>query len=92
MGGVNLQATLAAANPPRELSLGPHHPITCTGPLTFDELGRLGCDHAQVDADDYRTRGCVDQSIAMLLIELLEERENGCSSLPKPKTSASMQD
>lgn len=74
---VNLQATLAAANVPTDPPPLPHHPIMCRDErLWLDETGRLGCEHAHVPAGDPRTRGCIDQSIAILLIELLVEKES----------------
>lgn len=74
---VNLQATLSAGNPPGDPPPLPHHPLTCASTLWLDEDGRMGCDHVQVPADDRRTRGAIDQSIAILLIELLREKEDG---------------
>ena len=74
---MNLQSTLAAGNPPSSMTTDiPHHPISCREDhIWLDETGRMGCEHAQVPAGDRRTQGCVDQSIAILLIELLAERE-----------------
>ena len=71
-GGINLQATLSAssATSTPEGAPSPHHPITCTGKLTFDEDGTFGCEHAVVPAGDLRTQYCIDHSIALLLIEL----------------------
>ncbi len=74
---VNLQATLAAANPSTELPPNVvHHPISCRNDLLWlADDGTLGCEHAQVPADDLRTRGCIDQSVAILLLELAVEKE-----------------
>lgn len=73
---VNLQATLSAGNPPTDPPPVPHHPIVCReSTLWLDEDGRMGCDHTQVGPDDRRTRGCIDQSIAILILELMAERE-----------------
>jgi hypothetical protein len=74
---VNLQATLSAANPPTDLPPDvPHHPVTCREELLWlEEDGRMGCQHGHVPPGDPRTQGCVDQSIAILLIELAVERE-----------------
>jgi len=74
---INLQTMLAGANPPGDPPPLPHHPISCREELLWlEEDGRMGCGHAQVPADDRRTRGCIDQSISILLIELLRERED----------------
>ena len=75
---VNLQATLAAANPSTDPPPVPHHPISCRDELLWlEEDGRMGCEHAQVPASDARTKYCIDHSISILLIELLREREDG---------------
>jgi hypothetical protein len=67
---VDLQATLAAANPQTDPAPVPHHPLACReGRLWLDDDGRMGCEHAQVPADDRRTRGCIDHSVAILLLE-----------------------
>lgn len=71
-GGINLQATLSASSatsPPEHAAL-PHHPITCTGDLRYDDDGTFGCEHAAVPPGDVRTQFCIDHSIALLLIEL----------------------
>lgn len=71
-GGINLQATLSASSAtstPEGAPL-PHHPITCTGVLHFEEDGTFGCDHVAVPPGDVRTQYCIDHSIALLLIEL----------------------
>lgn len=74
---INLQSTLAASNPPTDLPPAPHHPISCRDELLWlEEDGRMGCEHAQVPADDLRTKYCIDQSIAILLLELAVEKEN----------------
>jgi len=73
---INLRSALAAANPPTDPAPTPHHPIMCREELLWlDEDGRMGCVHVQVPADDPRTRGCIDQSVAILLLELLAEKE-----------------
>jgi hypothetical protein len=74
---INLQTTLAGANPPTDPPPTPHHPLTCKDELLWlDDDGRMGCEHTQVPADDRRTRGAIDQSVAILLLELLRERED----------------
>jgi hypothetical protein len=52
----------------------PHHPVTCSDNLRYDDDGVLMCDHAAVPADDRRTRFCLHYSVSLLLIELLDER------------------
>ncbi len=71
-GSINLQATLSASSamsPPEGISI-PHHPITCTSPLHYEDDGTFGCEHATVPPGDVRTQFCIDHSIALLLIEL----------------------
>lgn len=69
-GKINLQATLSvsSAGAPAE-PVVPHHPITCTSTLELHEDGRLACEHAEVPADDQRTRHCLQHSVAILIIE-----------------------
>lgn len=71
VGGINLQATLSAGSaetgPNPTL---PHHPITCQGSLALEEDGVMSCDHAKTLPRDIRTQHCVNQSVAILLIEL----------------------
>jgi hypothetical protein len=72
---INLQATLAASSS----GLGdptPHHPISCTSDLCFHDDNTLACEHTQAPAGDPRTQACLDHSIAVLLIEVLKEKEN----------------
>lgn len=74
---INLQSTLAAASSGLGDPLTPHAPITCTSKLYLHEDGALECEHGRVPADDPRTQACLDHSIAILLVELLAQRE-GC--------------
>jgi hypothetical protein len=67
------QAILAQSTGTGEQPM-PHHPICCTGErLYLLEDGRLGCEHVEVPADDERTAACLNQSMAVLLIELLSQ-------------------
>lgn len=75
-GSFNLQSTLSAASSGLGAPVVPHHPSTCTSVLFFHEDGTFECEHARVPAGDPRTQACVDHSIALLLIELLRQREN----------------
>lgn len=77
-GTVNLQATLSASSActPEE-PIMPHHPITCTGPLRFNEDGTLECEHARTEPGDERTAHCIDHSIALLLIEIAVAKLGG---------------
>jgi hypothetical protein len=70
--GVNLQATLAAASAGANASetVLPHHPITCSSALRLEADGQFACAHATAPAGDERTQFCIDDSVAMLLIEL----------------------
>jgi hypothetical protein len=74
-GVVDLQATLAASSAVGSWDpfILPHHPITCTGALTYREDGSFCCEHSAAPPGDVRTRLCVDHSIALLLIELSKE-------------------
>lgn len=74
-GSLNLQASLAMGS----AMTGPyakHHPITCTSKLAFHDDGRFECEHGEVPPGDRRTQSCLDHSIAILLIELLREKED----------------
>jgi hypothetical protein len=71
----DLQATLAVSSAMAEAPPSPHHPITCTSGLRFYDDNSLACEHAQAPPGDRRTQACIDHSIAMLLIEVLRQRE-----------------
>lgn len=76
-GAINLQATLSASSAMTDPSPpAPHHPITCTTNLRFDEDGTFSCEHASVPPDDLRTRHCIDHSVALLLIETAVQKFN----------------
>ena len=75
MGGnalVNLQATISAATAgtPEHEAVIPHHPITCTAGLFYDEEGELYCDHAKAPKGNKRTQSALNHSMAILLLEL----------------------
>lgn len=71
-GTVQLQATLAASSAcGADSEVRPHHPIVCSGELTFHADGTFACEHAVAPADDPRTRFCLDHSVAILLLEQL---------------------
>ena len=74
-GDLNLQATLSlsSATGPDDASVRPHHPITCASSLRYEEDGTFACNHASVPPGDARTQSCVDHTIALLLIELVQE-------------------
>ena len=74
---INLKATLSSSSSGIGEPPPGHHPITCSSStLELAEDGTLTCDHAQVPPDDPRTQACIDHSIAILLIEVLREKEN----------------
>lgn len=73
---INLQATLSSMSADSELR-PIHHPVTCNGRLWFEEDNSFHCEHGSVDQDDDRTRSCINHTIAILLIEILCEREAG---------------
>lgn len=75
MGGnalVNLQATISAATAGQSEheTVLPHHPITCTQGLFFDEEGELYCDHAKAPKGNKRTQASLNHSMAILIVEL----------------------
>ena len=74
-GDLNLQATLSlsSATGPDEPGVRPHHPITCSSRLRFEEDGTFACGHAEVPPGDARTQSCLDHTIALLLLELVQE-------------------
>lgn len=69
---VNLQATISAATAGQTEfeTVLPHHPITCTAGLFFDEEGELYCDHAKAPRGNKRTQASLNHSMAVLLVEL----------------------
>lgn len=74
-GDLNLQATLSlsSATGPDEEPVRPHHPITCSSPLRFEDDGTFACSHARVPPGDGRTQSCLDHTVALLLLELVQE-------------------
>lgn len=74
-GDLNLQATLSlsSATGPDESAVKPHHPITCSSILRLEEDGSFACGHAEVPPGDRRTQSCLDHTIALLLLELVQE-------------------
>jgi hypothetical protein len=75
-GGTNssLQATLSSSSAgASEPAVLPHHPITCQADLRFHDDGRLCCEHATAPPGERRTKLCIDQSIAILLLELARD-------------------
>ncbi len=69
-GNTQLQSTIAAASVMGNPEIVPHHPITCQGPLYYEEDGTFRCQHATASPDNVRTQQCVTHSIALLIIEL----------------------
>lgn len=69
-GTTQLQSTLAAATASGTSDILPHHPITCTDAIFYDEDGTFRCKHATAPADNLRSQQCVTHSLALLLIEL----------------------
>lgn len=71
-GSVNLQSTISAATAMSSEGVPiimPHHPITCSAGLYFDEEGVLSCDHAKTEKGDSRTQAALHHSVAILLLE-----------------------
>jgi hypothetical protein len=73
-GDLNLQATLSlsSANGSEEPIVKPHHPITCSSPLRYEQDGTFACGHAVVPPGDVRTQSCLDHTVALLLLELCQ--------------------
>ncbi len=69
-GNPQLQSTISAATSGSGPEIVPHHPITCTGRIYYDEDGTFRCEHATAPPDNTRTQQCVTHSIALLIIEL----------------------
>jgi hypothetical protein len=70
-GSQSIQSALASETTGTRWSATvPHHPITCRGPLWFYDDGRFACEHVTVPPDDPRTRAALDQTVAVLLLEL----------------------
>ena len=74
---INLQATLSSSSSGLGEPVKPHHPLSCTSALELGEDNSLACEHARVPAGDPRTQACLDHSVAILLIEMLQQREDG---------------
>ena len=68
-GDLNLQATLSlsSATGPDEPIVMPHHPITCSSSLRYEEDGTFACGHASVPPGDGRTQSCLDHTVAPLV-------------------------
>lgn len=66
-----LQSTLSSASSGAsgDRTVLPHHPITCTSKLYFEEDNTFRCEHAEVSADDPRTVAVVIHSMVLLLLE-----------------------
>jgi hypothetical protein len=75
-GGTGLQEILSASSAlvstPGSV-VSPHHPVTCDGELRYDGDGRLACEHVAAPPEDLRTQYCLHYSVALLLIELVNE-------------------
>jgi hypothetical protein len=73
-GDLNLQATLSlsSATGVEEAIVKPHHPITCSSSLRYEEDGTFACGHASVPPGDNRTQSCLDHTIALLILELCQ--------------------
>jgi hypothetical protein len=74
-GGSALQPILSSSSAfvETEDAVRPHHPVTCSDNLRYDDEGRLECDHASAPPDDLRTRFCLHYSVSLLLLELVND-------------------
>jgi hypothetical protein len=85
-GYLNLQSTLSASSASNAFGHPPpHHPITCQSQIALHEDNSLECDHTRTEPKDLRTQTCIDHSIALLLIELATEWNEG--TRPQPAVS-----
>lgn len=66
---ITLQSTCSAATSGVGEQVLPHHPITCTSDLSYDENGIFACMHASTPADDPRTQSSINHSIVLLVLE-----------------------
>ncbi len=70
---ISLQTTISAATASNHEGVAqilPHHPITCTAELFFDEEGCMYCTHAKAPQGDARTQASLNHSMAILILEL----------------------
>ena len=75
-GGTGLQEILSAQSALVHTSdspVSPHHPVTCSSELSYDDDGRLACEHTVAPPEDLRTQYCLQYSVALLLIELVNQ-------------------
>lgn len=88
LSGSQLQSTIAAATSGiGKLPEGiPHHPITCTDKIYYDEGGVFSCEHGEVPANDERTQAALIHSLALLLIEEAFLNYSGMDELPYDRT------
>jgi hypothetical protein len=69
----SLQSTLSSSSVVEQAEpVQPHHPITCHTELRLEEDGTFGCEHTSVPPGDVRTQLCLDHTVALLLIELVQ--------------------
>ena len=73
---INLQMNLCSATAMNDVIPKGHHPITCRSDLRLEDDGSFACEHYAAKPGDPRTQMCVDHSVAVLLFELLRERED----------------
>lgn len=66
----DIQGSLAMGSQQFATLVLPHHPITCTGALAYEEDGTMTCPHAKVSGDDLRALECVTHSITLLMMEI----------------------
>lgn len=72
-GAMNLQSTLSSSSVIEQSEpTRPHHPITCSTELRLEDDGTFACEHTSVPPGDVRTQLCLDHTVALLLIELVQ--------------------
>lgn len=89
LSGSQLQSTISAATSGiGKLPEGaPHHPISCSDKIYFDDSGIFSCEHVEVPANDERTQACLNHSLALLLIEEAFLNFTGMKELPYDRAS-----
>lgn len=69
----SLQSTLSSTSQSPEI-VRPHHPITCTGDLRYNEDNSTECDHCRVAPDDHRMGQVLNHTVAILLMECAAQK------------------
>lgn len=66
---VQLQSVISSATSGVGDAVMPHHPLTCSSDLCFNEDNSFECEHVRVDAADPRTQSGIHHSMVLLILE-----------------------